>query len=147
MDIFYGNLFHNYSCGSFHELNMSSVLKLGVIRLNYKRWGSNWGGSNTGSGELISLAMSRVAHLQPMRGLPSQKQSAAEKIDFSIWAIFDSFWNRKLKLTNLSPVVTKEQIKYATSLSLLEVRGLRQGNEIEFKMQFCSPLHCKSVSV
>lgn len=37
MDIFYGNLFHNYSCGSFHELNMSSVLKLGVIRLNYKR--------------------------------------------------------------------------------------------------------------
>lgn len=59
------------------------------------------------------------------RGLPSAneeppitKTEAAEKNWFLIWAIFDSFWNRKLKLTNLSPVVTKEQIKYATSFPI-----------------------------
>lgn len=54
----------------------------------------------------------------PMGTLPTTKTEAAEKNWFLIWAIFDSFWNRKLKLTNLSPVVTKEQIKYATWLPI-----------------------------
>lgn len=105
---FCGNLFHNYSCGSFHELYMSFVSELGVIKLNYKRQRvievlvieTYW----------TNLQRWHVTTSRPMANPCCQKQGNWENW-FLIWAVFDSFWNQKLKLTNLSPFSTKSKLK------------------------------------
>lgn len=87
-----------------------------------------------------------------MGTLPITKTEAAEKNWFLIWAIFDSFWNRKLKLTNLSPVVTKEQIKYATWLPIGSKRACQGKFVNRVEDAVLPPLlflfsQCKSISL
>ena len=103
------NLYYNYSCAGFHELNMSCVWEWDAIEVNDKRqpvievvatwayWTNPWLGHVT------------AVH-QWLRSFSPQSQGSWENW-FLIWAVFDSFWNQKLKLTNLRPVITKEQIK------------------------------------
>lgn len=81
-DIFYNNLYYNYSCGGFHELNMSCVWEWDVTEVNDKRQ------------PVIEVEATRaywtnprLGHVTvglPMAALPFRhKAGAAGKIDFS----------------------------------------------------------------
>lgn len=47
---------------------------------------------------------------------------------FLIWAVFDSFWNQKLKLTNLRPIFTKEHIRLCRSGSSELCKPVKETN-------------------
>ena len=64
-EIFYNNLYYNYSCAGFHELNMSCVGEWDVIEVNDKRqpvievvatwayWTNPWLGHVTGCSPMV----------------------------------------------------------------------------------------------
>lgn len=107
---FKNKLYNNYSCGGLHELNMSCVSKWDVMEVNDKRQ------------PVIEAVATRASWTNPrlghvtggppmVEGSFSPQSRGSWENWFLIWAVFDSFGNQKLKLTNLRPVITKEQIK------------------------------------